>query len=186
MSPPALSRGPPRSPRGRPPPEPSIWPAAWGAQLRMLGTHSGNFWPNSALQLLPLPAQLGEFTKSLLGGPSLDPRVEFLQVAGETFPLASFSGLCGPFGACAKSASWWPHPSQAHGLELLRGSSLAVGCPPAVQALPASPAPGSQRRAASTSPGHSGKLRGLGGALPRRCLWGELTQGGDLSAFSCR
>ena len=141
---PALSRGPPRSPRGRPPLEPSIWLAACGAQLSMLGTPSGNFWPNSALQLLTLPTPFGEIVPSVLGGASQDSHVEFFQVAGERPPLLASL-------VCVGLLELVPNP-------------LPGGL------TPARPAPVSWRRAASTSLGHPGKPWDLQGAWGGCCL----------------
>ena len=173
VSPPALSRGPPRSPRGRPPLEPRIWLAACGAQLSMLGTPSGNFWPNSALQLLTLPTPFGEIVPSVLGGPSQDSHVEFFQVAGECPPLLASL-------VCVGLLELVPDPLPG-GLTPARptvwSSSGALCAPSETQAArqwgrvsPARPAPVSWRRAASTSLGHPGKPWDLQGAWEGCCL----------------
>lgn len=172
MSLPALSRGPPRSLRGRPPLEPSIWPTACGAQLSMLGTPSGNFWPNAALQLLTLPAPFGEIAPSVLGGPSQDSHVEFFQVAGECPPLQApleFVGLLElvpnplPGGLTPAGPTVW-------------SSSGALCSPSETQTAlqwgrvsPARPAPVSRRRATSTSLRHPGKPWDLRGAWEGCC-----------------
>lgn len=95
-------------------------------------------------------------------------------------PLAGFSGPCGPFGAHAKStlsggfAPARPTPGDPRGL-LAAGRLPASG--PSHPSQPCSRVP---EESHLHLPGACwetlGPAGGLGGVLPRRRLWGELTQ----------
>ena len=92
VSPPALSPGPPRSPASGPQPV--------GAQRSMLGTRSGNFSPDSALELLALPAPFGGTVPSVLGrtfSALTRGKKQFSGRQEKCFPLAGFCvGLLEP------------------------------------------------------------------------------------------
>lgn len=158
MSPPALSRGPPRSPAS------GLQPA--GAQLSMLGTHSGNFSPNSALEFLTLPTPFGEIVPSVLGRPSESSHGESVSVGDRRnvappwlpWSVGAFWNLCQIHFLVA---SPWPGPRSEAPWGLCTGGL---------------PAPQFRGRAASAFPGHSGKLWGPAGSLGGRCL-GDVCMG---------
>lgn len=162
MSPPALSRGPPRSPAS------GLQPA--GAQLSMLGTYSGNFSPNSAPEFLTLPTRLVRLFR-VCWADLLSPSMEkaFLWVAGEMSPsLASL--VCGgllelqpnlpPGGFTPARATVW---SSLGALRWWPGSS---------------PVPGQSCCLPGAFWETLGPCREPGGTLPRRCVYGGLTQRG--------
>lgn len=134
---PELCPGPPSAERT--PQEPSIWPAACGSPAERAWNTLWKLLAKLCSGTAGPPQPFGEIVVSVLGGPSQVSHVERMYPGGRrNVPLVGFSGVRRPFGAGAKSTSWWLHSPARTTAWRFWGLHTGTGCLPVVRVILAS------------------------------------------------